>query len=172
MNSLKIFDIAYKGLALGQHIFHYSVEKDFFSSFENTDILDAKVDIDLVLNRKETLMQLAFNCKGSLQVECDRCLDPLALPVEFSEHLIVKLEENQGPEDEGIVFLPEGETKINVAEYIYEFIVLSLPLRRVHANTEEGVSTCNAEIIDKLDHMTVSSHQDPRWEELKKIINN
>ena len=59
--------------------------------------------------------------------------------------------------------------KIDTSQYIYEYIRLQLPQKRIHPDGE-----CNVEVISKLNnHKAGRIHGDeidPRWEPLKEII--
>jgi uncharacterized metal-binding protein YceD (DUF177 family) len=115
--------------------------------------------------------------EGNAIVSCDRCLDDLSLPIETTGNLKIKLGEDFDDDGE-ILIVPEEDGTVNVAWYIYEFIVLSLPLKKVHAPGK-----CNREMMSKLSEHLIdevaddsedsgmeSGEIDPRWNELKKII--
>jgi uncharacterized metal-binding protein YceD (DUF177 family) len=62
-----------------------------------------------------------------------------------------------------------------MAQYIYESIVLSVPLRRIHPGVKDGSLT---EVIEKLESLAPKENKeseqkneiDPRWENLKKLL--
>ena len=117
-------------------------------------------------------------------VICDRCLDEMEQPIETTDRLKVKLGAEYSEEDD-MVIVPEEEGYINVAWFIYEFIALSIPMKHVHAPGK-----CNKDMENKLSkHLRVSGDEeededffvesadepqtiDPRWNELKKILDN
>jgi len=63
---------------------------------------------------------------------------------------------------------------LNIAQYIYELIVLAIPKKRVHPGVLDG--TLKSEIVDKLKELHPQNHKeqdiDPRWSELKKLVTN
>jgi uncharacterized metal-binding protein YceD (DUF177 family) len=95
---------------------------------------------------------------GWAQVDCDRCLDPLKIEISSKEQIIVKFDDSiseDDRDDSDVIFLPYSEDKINVAQYLYEFAHLNLPIRRIHQDDANGQSTCNAEMISKLEQYLV-----------------
>jgi hypothetical protein len=66
-----------------------------------------------------------------MDLPCDRCLESLAWPVEDTSVLVVQLTENPAESTDEILYLPLGETRLNLAHYFYENIHLHLPLRAV-----------------------------------------
>ena len=62
-------------------------------------------------------------------------------------------------------------------EVITEFICISLPIRQVHPEDENGNLTCNPEMLMKLDEYLVEEDEDeeeidPRWDDLNKLLGN
>jgi uncharacterized metal-binding protein YceD (DUF177 family) len=97
---------------------------------------------------------------GWTQVDCDRCLDPLKIEISSKEHIIVKFDDKlseNSEDDNDVILLPYSEDRINVAQHLYEFAHLNLPIRRVHEVDENGKSTCNAEMISKLEQYLVKN---------------
>jgi uncharacterized metal-binding protein YceD (DUF177 family) len=129
-----------------------------------------------------------FTVDGTIVVICDRCLDEMDLDVHTTGKLQVKLGADYGEQGD-VVIIPEAEGVINVAWYIYEFVALAIPMKHVHAPGK-----CNKDMSGKLSkHLLRSTDDedfggeaitfgdeadeaetpmDPRWEGLKKIINN
>ena len=164
--------IQFAGLGLGIHEFEFEVKDKFFANFEGSAIDNGKFKIDLELNKQTNMLVLKFFIKGTTHVECDRCSDMFDLKVTGEQQLIVKLGEEDFGDNDEIIALPFGESEIDVSRYIYEFIVLSLPLRRLHPDVK-GKTTCNKEVLKKLEEIALKEEEekkiDPRWEKLKGI---
>ena len=77
-------------------------------------------------------------------------------------------------ENDEILIIPHGEHQINVAQYIYEMLVLAVPPKRVHPGVLDG--TLKSEILDKLEELQPKESKeqtegtDPRWDDLKKLL--
>lgn len=170
MDKLRTFDIAFKGLAEGKHEFDYDIDARFFELIEGSMIEDGNLKAKVLLDKQTTMLTLDFDIKGVVKALCDRCLDPLELQVKHKAKIYVKFgDEYDEPSDE-IIVLPHDEHQLNVAQLIYEFIGLSLPVQRVHKE-----NSCDPQMIAKLDefkdyHADPSEPVDPRWEQLKKLL--
>jgi uncharacterized metal-binding protein YceD (DUF177 family) len=109
---------------------------------------------------------------GFIRISCDRCLEVFSQPVDCENRLLVKLGSKWDDEDPEMVTIPMDEHELDIKQYLYEFIHLSLPLQRVHPKDPEGNSTCDPEMLKKINEHIVNKEIDPRWDELKKLMNN
>ncbi|TRX72604.1 DUF177 domain-containing protein [Carboxylicivirga sp. M1479] len=178
MDRLRNYGISFKGLKEGKHLFNYEIGAEFFELFEQPLIEKGKLIADVELNKSSALLTLTFKVKGEVETVCDNCLETLTLPVENESLMYIKFgEEYDEPTDE-IIVLPHEENEINVAQLIYEFICVVLPIRHVHPENEDGSVTCNAEMLNQLDNYLVEERTeeeqaddiDPRWAALKNLV--
>ncbi|MCK8480388.1 YceD family protein [Psychroserpens algicola] len=177
MKPFKEYTIPFVGLKVGKHHFDYQIDKAFFEHFEYDDFNDVNVTTELVLEKKTTLLELYFEISGSVNVNCDLTNEPYDQSVEGDFKLVVKFGDDYNDEFEDILIIPHGEYEINVAQYIYELIILSMPAKRVHPGVEDG--TLDSEILKKLEELSpkslgekeeTSEEIDPRWNTLKKLL--
>ncbi len=177
MKSLEQYSIKFKGLKDGIHVFDYEVDDRFFENFEESEVQKADVSLQLTLNKRPQYLEFDFDLVGTINVQCDRCLDYFDQPIEYQGKLYVKfVSEATEVHDETseLVVIPQGESELNIAQYIYEFIILSLPYQRVHPDDENGESMCNDEMLRRLEDYEIDESEnsiDPRWEKLKSITN-
>jgi len=160
MEKQGLYVISFKGLSLGSHVFDWTIDGGFFASYEISEINDASIGVRLTLVKHSRFLELNFVLNGWAKVNCDRCLDPLKLEIASEAKMFVNFGEQAGEDDsEGndVVILPYDEDRLDVAQYLYEYAHLSLPLRRVHPEDENGRSDCNAEMISKLEQYLVNS---------------
>jgi uncharacterized metal-binding protein YceD (DUF177 family) len=176
MKSDRQFVIPYKGLKLGRHDFVFNIEDKFFDDFEASEITKGNVVAEVLLDKKESLLEFSFKLKGDVMVTCDRCLDEFSMPVEFETKLFVKFGEETEEQTDEIVVLSFSEHEFDLKQYLYEYIYLSLPLRKVHPNDKKGKSLCNKEMLKKIEEHVVHEEDnqtiDPRWDNLKNLLNN
>ena len=149
MKKLKDFDIPFVGLKQGKHQFDFDIKKAFFDAFEYDDFNDADVKVSMELDKKSSLLELTFKAQGYVNVNCDVCNEQYDQEIKGKLHLVVKFGDQYNDENEEILIIPHGEHQINVAQFIYEMIVLSVPLKRVHPGIKDG--TLSTEILDKLE---------------------
>ncbi len=180
MSNQGLYIISFKGLSLGSHVFDWTIGGSFFAAYEMSEINDACIDVHLTLVKHTRFLELNFVLDGWAEVSCDRCLDPLKLDIASEAQLYVRFGDQAGEDDSDdndVIILPHGEDQLDITQYLYEYAHLSLPIRRVHPDDANGHSTCNAEMIRKLEQYLVedspdNSVSDPRWDDLKEISEN
>jgi uncharacterized protein len=169
VNYLKEFRISFRGLSVGTHTYNWEIHKKFFEALENVDIEDCNLAVDLTLEKQERMMILNFTIKGEVMVLCDRCLDNLFLPADINELFYIKFGAERIEESENMIVIPESDYQVDISLLINEYVILSLPIKKVHnEGTDEG-GGCNKKVIKKLKELTNKNQMDPRWELLKNI---
>ena len=171
MDRLEKYSIPFAGLARGSHPFEFEIDDQFFELFENSVITRAKVHVDLDFNKAETLLTLTFHLKGHITQTCDRCLEEFNIPVDSREILLVRFGVPGVGESDNIIVIAHNDHQINVAQHIYEYLSLMVPMRVVHPDDENGNPGCNPEFLDRLENNSEQSG-DPRWEILKNLGKN
>ena len=175
--------------------YSYELDRRFFDAIDHEDVRKGNVKADLTVRKTVDAYEINFHLFGTIQIACDRCLDEMNQEIDTANRLIVKFGEEYSEESDELVVIPEDEGSINIAWYLYEFIVLNIPMKHVH---EPG--KCNKEMTSKYrkhqavqvsdndededeDDLSVddlnddngssddSTQQDtdPRWDELKKL---
>ncbi len=165
--------------------FSYELVDSFFKLIDAEDVHAGNIHVDLDVKHTAGAFQLTFQIDGDVCVTCDRCLDDIVEPIETEDTVYVKLGEQYEELDNNLIVIPEHDGHINVAWLMYEFIVLALPIQRIHPEGE-----CNEEMREKLNELlcenvpededastaesenTEEGDTDPRWNELKKLLNN
>lgn len=178
MDRLRDYGIPFKGLKEDKHLFEYTIGAEFFKLFEQPLVEEGNVKVDVELNKSSALLTLSFKIKGTVETTCDNCLDTMTLPVENESLLYIKFGEEYDEPTEEIIVLPHNEHEINVAQLIYEFICVVLPIRHVHPKDENGNVTCNTEMLNRLSDYLVEERteeeqdddMDPRWAALKNLV--
>ncbi|WP_203256546.1 YceD family protein [Hyunsoonleella ulvae] len=175
MKPMKEYIIPFIGLKVGNHDFEYKIDQTFFDYFEYEDFNEVKVNVDVSLNKKSTLLELHFEISGYVNINCDVTNEPYNQNIENSFDLVVKFGQEYNDENIDILILPHGEYEINIQQYIYELIVLAVPAKRIHPGVEDG--TLSSEILDKLEELSPKETKeeankdiDPRWNTLKKLL--
>lgn len=169
MNHLKQFVIPFVGLSNGSHRFSFTVDNKFFSSFEEAEISQAKVNVELDLEKSERMLVLNFYFTGSIRVTCSRCLDEFDMPVDSREEFFVKFGDEYREESDNVTILPEGESHFDIAPLLYDYLHLMIPYRVVHPDDEAGNSTCDSTVINRLQQLKGNGVTDNLWEKLKDI---
>ncbi|MBT8210971.1 MAG: DUF177 domain-containing protein, partial [Eudoraea sp.] len=128
----------------------------------------------LKLNRMSTMLELEFYAQGTVNVDCDLTSEPFDQPLKGNMELVVKFGEEYNDEDDEILILPHGEHQINIAQLVYEMLVLAVPQKRVHPGVNDG--TLKSEALKRLDELQPKETRkdenktDPRWDALKDLL--
>ncbi len=174
MNYHREFEIAWFGLAMGLHEYQYKMDAQKLALLgypEIEGIEDYEFDIRLKFDKKSSFFILKFEIDGKASTRCDRCGDDLNLEIWDEFDLIVKLtnEDNLAnieEDDEGdVVFISRNETVIDISEWIYEFIQLSIPIQKVHKVDEQNNSTCNPKALAILAALSTTAPEDQASQE-------
>ena len=163
------YQIPVNGLALGNHSYHFDVKDDFFEGMDYSEIHQGTVSIDLDIEKTELMMTLNFALQGKVRVACDRCADEFDIPIENNEVYYVKFGSEVAEESDDVVVVPADQHDFDISSLIYEYIILSIPIHRVHPEGE-----CNPEVLQMLSReeepVTEKENEtDPRWAALKNI---
>ena len=148
MKDLKEFDISFIGLKDGINQFEYTIENEFFDFFNYEEFYNSNIKTGLIFLKKSTMFELSFTFSGWAEITCDVTNELFQYPIETSVDLIVKFGSEFNDENEELINIPYADHKMNVAQYIYEVIVLALPLKRIHPGVSDG--TLKSEVLEKL----------------------
>jgi len=158
------FLVQFEGLKQGSHDFDWDIDDTFFDDYGEVDFTDTHFRVDMELVKQNNMLILEFDIKGSFACTCDLCLDDIKLPVDYQEQLIVKFSSTEEGATEEMVVLGHGDYEIDVKQFIYEFILIAMPLRRV---CEDAGKQCNPEMIAKLSEFNLveTNPSEPESEE-------
>ena len=176
-------------------VYSYKIDNQFFADIDAPQIQKGELEVQLTVQKSIGVFVLNFHTEGVVYVPCDRCLDDVEIPIDTDNSLKVKLGEEES-EDAEFITVSELDGFINIAWYIYEFIALSLPIKHIHApgecneamlgalnkylktdaNADDMEDDDDFDADDAADVETTADAEpkeiDPRWNELKKILNN
>ena len=152
--------IPFIGLKPGFHDFEFEITDKFFEEIEYSIIHSGNVQVHLTLEKKETMLIGQFTIEGVVNTSCDRCNDPIEVPVKGSYQLIFKFG-NEPEFDESLVVLHPDAYEIDLRDNIYEFITVSLPTRVIHPKGE-----CNEEMIALLKEYSGTTQSEEDDEDL------
>ena len=193
MGKFDKYKIDLKGMQADSCKYEFVLDNLFFANIDGPEVQKGKVNVTLVVKKTSRAFELNFQTDGMVWVPCDRCLDDMEQPVSSTDKLMVKFGHEYAEEGDNLIVIPEEEGEINVAWFMYEFIALAIPMKHVHAPGK-----CNKAVSSKLHkHLRTKADEDdaedeifiegedalpggdveetqidPRWNELKKILDN
>lgn len=165
---IRISELSEKG-----ETFEFQLEDSFFNHFVSGDWSGGKVLASVVALKRPDGISLEFHLKGELAVTCDLCLDQFPLPVDMHQRLFIKYGNSREELDDDIIVISRDENLFDLSNLLYEYLVLSMPVKKTHPKDRKGDSGCNLEMISKLQkHLVADDHKgtDPRWDDLKKLL--
>ena len=171
------YHIPFSGLKDGKHQFEFAIDNTFFNAYDYNDFNTAIIQVQVVLNKLSTFMELDFKAQGTVNINCDTTNEPFDLPITAQLSLVVKFGEMFDNENEALLVLPHGEHQVDVAQYMYEMVVLAVPAKRVHPGVLDG--SLQSEVLETLERLGVKEikeqketieETDPRWDALKKLL--
>lgn len=179
MGHRREFDIAFVGLKPGIHEFDYEITDKFFEAFQQQDFFNCNATVKLTMDKKNGFMLLKFEMGGNLEVICDRCNNNLPLELWDDFNITVKMVEepelmNSQEEDPDVYYISNGESHINVAGWIYEFINLSIPMQKTCDFEKMDGPHCNPAARDALKKLNAGEKEkekkeNPIWKGLEKF---
>ena len=190
MGKFDKYKIDLKGMQVPMLNCEYDLNNQFFADIDAPEVTKGRVQVFLEVKKLSAgnAFELNFSLKGTVVIPCDRCLDDMDQEIAASDKVMVKLGADYA-EDGDWVIIPEEEGEVNVAWFMYEFIALAIPMKHVHApgkcnramagklNKHLRISAddedmMGTEINEDEDLESTSQTSDPRWNELKKILDN
>jgi len=191
MSKFELYNVVLKDISDQTRVFEYDLDDAYFKKIDSPEVQKGSIKAKVSVQKKLSTYELLFVIEGTVIIPCDRCLDDMVQAIHYKEKLQVKFGDTFSEEDE-IVIVPEAEGAINIAWFLYEFIVLNIPMKHVHATGE-----CNKTMVTKLkkhitrqkgddddedstavefdddDDFTPDEIQtDPRWDGLQNITEN
>ena len=176
MSNLKQFNIPFIGLKQGKHLFDYEIDNMFFEAFGFNDFNSSKLEITLVFDKKSTFFELNLSVNGFVNVDCDTSLEPYEQEIKGNMPLVVNFGTEYNDDNDEMIIIPHEYHEINIGQFIYELVILSVPTKKVHPKVLDG--TMNSEALTKLKELEIKENKsstkeddiDPRWDKLKSLI--
>jgi uncharacterized protein len=171
------YQIAFGGLKNGWHDFQFDIEKKFFDEVGSEEAIEGfELVADCKFEKQSTLLILEAKLQGSLTLSCDRCLIEYQHPVEIEERVVIKFASvSEQVNTEDLIEIPFGSHQLDLHQFLYELILLSLPMKRVKPNCNETKDTCDIVVLEKLEAFNTQEEEiknkeiDQQWAALKNI---
>jgi len=180
MANRRAYDIAFVGLKAGEHEFIYELDEKFFVEKAYPFEPYPQATVKLILEKHVGFMLLQFHVGGKAEMSCDRCGNPLTIDLWDEFRMMVKLvdnpdEMNEQEEDPDVFYIAKTESHLSVGDWLYEFVLLSIPTQQICGEDANGHSLCNQEVVEKLAKMTgdqQESNAGSIWKGLDKFKDN
>ena len=171
MDRFRNYDIAFSGLKTGKHDFKYEINQAFFDLFETEqEFFNPNIRVDVILDKHTTFLEFYINVSGTVQLICDISNDEFSENTENDLKILVKFGEEYDDSNEDIITIPQKDTEFNIANLVYEAVVLSIPMKKLAPSARDNDEY--QKILDQYspkDEEDKEQGTDPRWEALKKL---
>ena len=184
------FNLKLGVMAFGNQTFTYHLDADFFNEIGESEVRHSDVDVTMnVAHPREDVFELSIECKGTLVIPCDRCLDDLVHEVDTTYEIGVKLEGDELDDSrDDVLLVPESWRELDVAPLVRDTVLLTIPMTHVHDEGEcneqmsallsdHAAEGLNEDLLasnpdDEGDVEVENEEIDPRWAALKKLKDN
>ena len=129
---LNTFKIDIFRLENKQYLHEFEGNDDFFEVLDQELIQKGNFKATIVLNKNETMIQMMYKITGSVELTCDRSLDLFDFPVDITQKMILKFSDHNEEITEELVLIDRNTQYINVAQDIFDFIGLQIPIKKLH----------------------------------------
>jgi len=171
MEVLDHFSIPFVGLKVGLHQLKFEVDNAFFAMYENTLVKQGKITINLDLDKRSHMTILDFALAGSVVTDCDRCMEDINLPISGEYTLHAKYSEEEIDDTDEVIYIHPKLSRLNVAQFIYEYIHLSIPMIKTCESDPEA--NCNEEILSRFEEEAKDDgdevKKNPMWDALNDL---
>jgi uncharacterized metal-binding protein YceD (DUF177 family) len=167
---LRDFIINIIGLSKKTHLFDFKLEDGFFEKYGSEVVSNGYFDVHIILEKKETLIDVEFAIAGAAQLVCDRSLEEFDFPVKENRRIMFKYGEEAQEVSDEIMIITHDQVNLDLGQFIYEFIALSIPIKKIHPSLRtEDESEFKMIYSTSKDEEETREETDPRWEKLKKL---
>ncbi|MCX8492075.1 MAG: DUF177 domain-containing protein [Cyclobacteriaceae bacterium] len=158
------------GLSQKTHSFDFKIRNAFFKIYGTEVVSEGQFLARVILDRRETLIEAIFDIEGKASLVCDRSLDPFEHLMKINRKMVFKFGEAAEEVSDEITIIPHDLQQLDVGQFIYEYIVLEVPIKKIHPRYQ-GNSEEDETEEGKLIYQSEKSEDaiDPRWEMLKKL---
>ncbi|TAH27108.1 MAG: DUF177 domain-containing protein [Cytophagales bacterium] len=172
---LKAFDIEIINLSNKKHNYDFEIDDIMFQNMPDSFLKHGQLKSQVSLDKSETMIQVAMKTKGFVELACDRCGEMFDFSIDIENKIIFKFGEEFQELTEDIIVIPRLLQRLNIAQYLYEFIVLAIPIKKTHPKFGEEDQDTHQEAnliystggFNKIEE--TANEIDPRWAALANL---
>lgn len=177
MKGLEKYDIDILRLENRIHHFEFSGDDSFFKLFDQDILEGGSFKVDLELTKTTDLIRLSLDIHSELKLTCDRSLRPFVGKIYSHEKHIYKYSDKNEEVSEDLDFITYGTPKINIAHLLFDYILLQVPIKKLHPDLESDDDDNDGEIVysdtinEEEEEQSEKPAVDPRWAALIELKN-
>lgn len=161
--------IDFVGLSDGLYDYDFLLDESFFQQFENPIVEKGDLRVNVTFEKRPSWMALHFDIQGTIYTACDLCTEEFDCPIEGKHKLLVKFAEERNDEDPDVLYIEYGSVRLHIGHLLHEFVALSIPIRTVHPEDENGQPACDKEVLQYILSEEEWAEQEAEAEEDKPV---
>lgn len=168
------YNIDIVGLDNKAYEYDFEGNQRFFEEMESDIVQDGSFKVHVVLLKSEVMLQLKMQIEAKIGLICDRSLEPFEENFDTELDYIYKFGEKANVLSDEMEVIPFKTATINIAQHIYDFIHLSIPMKKLHPkyrnqelDGDDDFLYIYSDVTEEEEDET--STPDPRWEALKNL---
>lgn len=173
VKSMTEYVVRFSELKEDKETFEFVLGDSFFKVFQSSEWENGRITAIVLVQKRHDGITIDIELNGDVKVYCDRCLDVFSYRIETSDRLFVKYGQADEEIDDNVVIVSRDDNQIDLSHFLFEYLVLSLPITKAHPENEDGSSDCDVKMMERLSSHIVSEETeniDPRWDDLKKLF--
>lgn len=173
MDKYRNYEISFSGLKNGKHEFEFIIHQEFFDLFEaEKEFSNTKLVSNVLLDKHSTFLEFEISVAGTIDLICDISNEEFSHPIEHKINFLVKFGEEYDDSNEEIITIPHHYSEFNIAQIIFEAVMLSVPMKKLSPQLSE-----NKEYQTLLEQYSPQIKEeknedkaiDPRWAALHQL---
>jgi uncharacterized metal-binding protein YceD (DUF177 family) len=181
VKKLNEYDINLVGLKDKKHEYDFVLDNGFFELFEQNLVNGGQLTAHVEMDKSPLLLNFDISINGVVNLTCDRSLEEFDYQVEIHQNLLIKFGDEDLELDENVLQITHGAQKINMAQHLFDYIGLAIPMKKLHPRfvadeAEEGdiliYSTAKETGEAGTEEDGKEENNDPRWDILKNLSKN
>jgi uncharacterized metal-binding protein YceD (DUF177 family) len=149
MGAMREYEIEFIKLKDGEHHFEYHLTDAFFKAF-NSSLSTQDIRVDLLFIKSGSMFTLDFQVRGHVEVDCDRCLTRIAIPIHDEHRIVVKQVDYPIESSDDLIYISNHDYKLDIAQHIFDFVNVSIPIKNTCADVH---MVCDPAVTGKITSM-------------------
>tara|TARA_B100000902_G_scaffold342038_1_gene345841 strand:+ start:9844 stop:10347 length:504 start_codon:yes stop_codon:yes gene_type:complete len=162
------YNIRVLGITDGKHNNSFTINREFFEAFNNSEIKNTTILVDTILIKDGNKIKLNIKFDGHIHdLNCDLCASKINIKIKNSISIIIKISDNENEDTDEIIYINSNQSFLDISQLIFEGIELSIPNKIKHSGVNGD--KCDKEMIKLINKYAQKEYNNPMREELNKL---
>jgi uncharacterized protein len=159
----------------GTYRYDFETGNEFFQLLGSTIVEKGQLKTHVILEKVSDFFKLNFRIRGYVVLVCDKSLEEFEHRIDTVQNLIIRYGETAEEISDDQETITHNTLSINVSKYIYEYVGLEIPYKKLHPKFRDQASGGDDQLVYQTETYTKEALEDdidPRWKELLKLKDN